>query len=415
MKKKFKIFKSVCSIFIVAAMVLSLSACKSDKKESKEPKMLNIFLDKTDEYSSNVIKFLMEDFKKNNPDIELKLNDVLGDEADIMETINVGTKIDLIFTNRNTLIDLSKKGVLSDLQTIYDKGGISNRYYDIMTSYGRVGDKYYGIGIAPYSIELLYNKEILQKLKISNPENFEAWLNVLKQVSRAGTKVPVVLPEDIDINGLLFSLVASKVVSSQELEESYEGGEESYKKVKSMQEGLSELNTLVKDKGINKNSFEIGNEQSINNFTNGDAPLLVATSTYYTKLTGGNIGIIEQYDNKSNGYKVPIIVNSLVSIPLNAQNGDSAGEFIKYIYSDEVQERMGQKGIISGNRNVNNNISGIGKIMVQHLFNANDKNMVVLYNLPKDIKNNVLLAVRRVLEGSYSSKQWEELLKETYK
>ncbi len=68
-----------------------------------------------------------------------------------METINIGTEIDVIFTNRNTLIELSKKGVLSDLQDTYEENNISDRYYDIMGSYGRVGDKYYGIGVVPYS------------------------------------------------------------------------------------------------------------------------------------------------------------------------------------------------------------------------------------------------------------------------
>ena len=417
MKKTFKNLKSICSILIVITMVFSLSSCKSDKKEkSEKPKVLNIFLDKTDVYTSNVIKFLIEDFKKNNTDVEVKLNDVLGGKSDLMETINVGTEIDLIFTNRNTLIELSKKGVLDDLETTFEKSGIGNRYYDIISSYGRIGDKYYGIGVAPYSIELLYNKDILAKLKISDPNNLESWLNVLKQINGTGTKTPVVLPEDIDISGLLFSVIASKVINIHELEESYEGGEESYKKIKSVQETFDEINTLAKEKGINKNSFEIGNEQSINNFTNGDSPLLVATSTYYSKLNGGNIGIISEYDNNSNnGYKVPIIINSLVSIPLNAKNADNANAFIKYIYSDEVQDRIVQKGIISGSRNANNKISGIGKIMVEHLYKADDKSIIALYNLPEKIKNNILLAVRRILEGNYSPKQWEEVLKESYK
>ena len=134
MKKSFKALKNLCSVLIVLIMVFSLSACKSDKKEkSEKQKKLNVFLDTTDTYSSNVIKFLIDDFKKNNPDVEIKLNDVLGGKSDIMETINLGTEIDVIFTNRNTLIELSKNGVLSDLQSVYEKGAISDRYYDIMS------------------------------------------------------------------------------------------------------------------------------------------------------------------------------------------------------------------------------------------------------------------------------------------
>ena len=63
MKKSFKTLKNLFSFLIVLIMVFNLSACKSDKSEKQ--KKLNIFLDTTDKYSSNVIKFLIEDFKKN--------------------------------------------------------------------------------------------------------------------------------------------------------------------------------------------------------------------------------------------------------------------------------------------------------------------------------------------------------------
>lgn len=417
MKKSFKALKNLCSIFIVLTMVVTLSACKSDKKEKGEKsKKLNIFLDTTDIYSSNVIKFLIDDFKKNNQDFEVKLNDVLGNKSDIMETINLGTEIDVIFTSRNTLIELNKNGVLGDLQTFYEKEGISNRFYDIMASYGRVGDKYYGIGVVPYSIELLYNKSYLEKLKIPNPNNLDEWLDVLKQVNGKGIKTPVAITEDIDVNGFLFSLIASKVINIHEIEESYDSGEEGYKKIKGVQKIFDEVNSLVRSKGITKNSFESGNEQSINSFISGEFPLLIGTSYSNTKLNGSDIGIIE--DNNSNskyGSNMPIIVSSLVSVPLNAKNQDNANAFIKYIYSDEVQARIAEKGIISGNKNANNKVAGTSKIMVQHMHKANDNSILILYNLPDKIKNSILIATKRILEGSYSSKEWEELLKQSYK
>lgn len=411
MKKTFKTLKNLFSFLIVLTMVFTLSACKSDKGEKQ--KKLNVFLDTTDKYSSNVIKFLIEDFKKANPDVEIKLNDVLGDKSDIMESINLGTEIDVIFTNRNTLIELSKKGVLSDMKSVYEKETINDRYYDIVGSYGRVGDKFYGIGAVPYSIELLYNKVNLEKLKISNPKNLEQWLNVMKQINGKGIKTPVVLTDDVDPNGFLFSLIASKAVNIHELEESYDSGEESYKKIKAMQDVFNEFNLLTKN---NKESFEIGNEQSIINFNNGELPLLACISYYNSKLNGTNIGIIGDYDNNSNyGFNMPIIINSLVCIPMNAKNGDNANAFIKHIYGDEAQAKIVQKGIISGNKIANNKVSGMGKIMVQHMYKANDNSILILYNLPDKIKNNILVALKRILDGGYNSKEWEDILKESYK
>lgn len=417
MKKSFITLKNLCSFLVTLTMIFSLTACKSEKKEKSEnQKKLNIFLDTTDTYSSNVIKFLIDDFKKNNPDVEIKLNDVLGGKSDIMETINLGTEIDVIFTNRNTLMELSKKGVLSDMGSTYEKGAIGDRYYDIMSSYGRVGDKYYGIGVVPFSIELLYNKDSLEKLQISNPNNLEQWLNALKQINTKGIKTPVVLTEDIDANGFLFSLISSKVINIHDIEASYDSGEECYNKLKDAQKIFDEFNSLVKNKGITKNSFELGNDQSINSFNNGDSPLLVCISYYNSKLNGSNVGIIGDYDNNSKyGSNVPIIINSVLSVPLNAKNADNANAFVKYIYSDDVQARIVQKGFISGNKIANNKVAGIGKTMVEHMYKANDNSILILYNLPDKIKNNTLLTLRKILDGNYTSKEWEEILKECYK
>lgn len=409
----FKTLKTTLSLFIVLIIVFSVSACKSDKQE---PKKLNVFIDTTDKYSSNVIKSLIQDFKKTNPDVEIKLNDVLGSKSDIMESINVGTEIDVLFTNRSNIIELSKKGVLSDLQDTLEKANISDNYYDIISSYGRVGDKYYGIGVVPYSVELLYNKANLKKLNIDNPQNLEQWLKALKKINSNGIKTPVVLTEDVDINGLLFSLIASKAVDIQSVEETYDVGLEGYKKLKVMQDIFSEFNLLTKNNGITADSFEMGNEQSIDSFNNGDAPLLACISYYNSKLNGTNIGIIGDYDNNSNyGSNIPIIINSLLCIPLNTKNGDTANAFVKYIYSNEVQTRIVQKGIISGNKIANNKVTGIGKIMVQHMSKANDNSILVLYNLPDKIKNGVLQAMKRILGGGYNSKEWEDILKENYK
>jgi len=409
MKKWNKSLKNIFSVILIVIMVVSLPSCKSKSDTQKE---LNIFIDTTDEYSAKVIKFLIEDFKKDNPDFEIKLNDALGDKTDIMEKINIGTKIDVIFSDRNTLIELNKRGVLSDLQDTYSSNAISDRFYKIMGSYGRIGDKYYGIGVVPYSIELLYNKANLEKLKISNPKNSDEWLNVLKQINEKGIKTPVVLTENIDANGYLFSLLGSKVINVHEFEQSYDSGEESYKKLTNVQGIFNEFNDLTKNNTITKNSFELGNQQTISNFNSSDSPLLICTSYFNTNLTGSNIGLIENYDNGSN---VPIIINSILSVPLNAKNADNANAFIKYIYNDEVQAKIVQKGIISGNKIANNKISGIGKLMVQHMYKANDNSMLILYNLPKIIKNNVLITLKRILDGGYNSKEWEDIIKESYK
>ena len=65
----------------------------------------------------------------------------------------------------------------------------------------------------------------------------------MKQINGKGIKTPVVLTEDIDVNGFLFSLIASKVINIHDIEESYDSGEEGYKKLKDVQKIFNEFNT----------------------------------------------------------------------------------------------------------------------------------------------------------------------------
>ena len=412
-----KTLKKSCIAFLIIIIVFSLSACTwiGDKK-SDDQKKLNIFLDLSDDHSYKIIKFLIDDYKKDNPDVEVKLNDKLGESKNIMDTINVGTKIDVMFTNRNDFLELNQKGVLSNMDAAYKANNINTRYFNIIASYGRIGDIYYGIGVVPYSVELLYNKVNLKKLKITNPNSLKEWLDVLKQVNAKDMKTPVVLTQDMDASGALFSLIASSTINIHEIQNCYDSDEASYKKLKDMQGVFDKFNLLTKKNGITKNSFELGNEQDVINFNNSDTPLLMCSSYYNSMLNANNIGVVADYDNNSKfGTGVPIIIDSILSVPVNAKNGDSVDDFIEYIYSDEVQEKIVQKGIISGDKVANNKISGIGKSMVQHIYRANDNSIPLLYNLPKKIKDNVILTLKKIIDGNYTSKEWEEILKNIYK
>ncbi len=59
------------------------------------------------------------------------------------------------------------------METSYEKNNITKDYYNVFNSYGRFKDKYYGLPIIPYTIEVLYNTEALNKLKIEEPKNIK--------------------------------------------------------------------------------------------------------------------------------------------------------------------------------------------------------------------------------------------------
>lgn len=409
--------KKIVSIILGILLCINLSACKGKSEgesESKE-KALNVYVDIKDKNSLNIIKFLTEEYTKENPKSKLKVNDVLGGGTNIVEDISKGTQADLLFTSRNTMTELSQKGLLSDMGQHFERNKISEKYYNIISSYGRVGDKYYGIGIIPYTLEIFYSTDALNKLGINPPTNIQDMLVLMKKLNSSNIRIPVVVTEDLDINSVLSSIIASNKIKSSTLDTAYDN-KSSYKYIKEMQGIFDDINTAVKEIGVNKNFFELGNESTLTSLVNGSIPLVVSTSYYYNNLKEGNINLINEFELgstvKSN---MPVIVNTLLCIPTNGKNSEEAGNFIKFILNDDTQEKLVKKGYISASKKANAELHGIGEKIAKHLSSANDNSIIYIYNLPKKFQKPIIRKIDSILDGKYSGNEWQEILNEIYR
>lgn len=412
MRQKILIFS------LVLLFVFNVSGCK--KKESSEKsgkeKSLSIYIDVKDKYALNVIKFLTEEYKKENSQVKLNLNNALGGASSVVEDINKGGEADILLTSRNTMIDLVQKGLLSDMTSSYEKNKTNDNYYRIMTSYGRFGDKYYGIGLIPFVVEIYYNKDAVSKLGVPVPSSIKDMAAVMKKLSSNSIRVPVILTDDIDINSLLFSSFAMGNIKSQELDNAYDN-KNTYKNLKSPQAVFDSINNLVSSGTINKNIFELGNENSINALTKGTYPVVVSIAYFNDMLKDStNIGVINDYSlgDNSNGTP-PIIVNTVMCTPANGKNQEEATKFIKFFHSEDTQKKLVKKGFISGNKKANAALLNLSKTTAEHLGKADDNNLLVIYNLPKKMQSSISAKVDNILSSKSSKKEWEEILNEVYK
>ncbi|SKA80810.1 carbohydrate ABC transporter substrate-binding protein, CUT1 family [Clostridium sp. USBA 49] len=404
---------------IILSIFLCISLCSCKKKNSqdqdKEEKELKVYVDIKDKNSLSIIKFLTEEYMKKNTKVKLKINDVLETESNIVEEISKGDKADLILTSRNTMIELSKKGLLSDMSQYYDKNKINEKYYNIMSSYGRFEDKYYGISIIPYVITAFYNKDAINKLGISKMANVEDILGILKKFKENNIRIPVIVPEDLDINIVLSSMIASNRVKISDLDGAYDN-KNSYKNIKEMQYIFDDINTAVREGIINKNSFEIGNESTFTSLINGSIPFIISTSYYYDKLKDSNIETINDIIITNNiKANIPVLVDTILSLPINGKNSEEASEFIKFVLDEKTQEELVKKGYITGNKKANAEIQGLGENIVTKLSNANQNSIVYIYNLPKNFNKIISYKINNILLGNYSKNEWNEILNEIYK
>ncbi|KAJ51347.1 ABC-type glycerol-3-phosphate transport system substrate-binding protein [Clostridium tetanomorphum] len=407
-------YKKYITFIIILIIMFNLTACNKKDEASNKEKKLSIYVDIKDTHSLNIIKFIMDEYKKENPKTNIIINNAMG--SNTLEDISKGNAGDIIFTSRNKMIELQKKGLLSDLASYYDKNKLNDRYYNVINSYGRYSDKFYGIGLIPYTIEIAYNKEMINKLNIKEPTNIKYIEDVLKSINKNSVKVPVVLTDDIDINNAISALIMSNKKNIYNIDNMYNGSKEAYKGKKEFQSIFDSIQSLYKKGIISKNTFEIGNENTIKKFVNGDIPIIVTISYYYKELNEKHIGLVEDY-NSIASFKgnVPVIVNTLLCVPINSERGEEVNDFIKFTFDDKTQKKLLEKGFITGSKKVNDKLKGIGKIISKHLSESNENSILFMYNIPEKFYIAMSSKIQNILSGSYNGKEWHNIVEEVFK
>lgn len=406
--------KRVLTIFLLVILTLSISSC-SFKKDTPKEKQLNIYIDIKDKESLDIIKIITEQYKKSNPKVKLSINNAIGGK--IEEDISKGSEQDIIITSRNNMIRLSRKGLLGDLGSYYDENKISDKYYSVVNAYGRFEDKYYGIPLMPYTIEILYNKSALEKLNVSPPSTVNDLKETLKKINSASVRIPVAITEDLDINSGLSSIIVNNKVSMRKLESIFDSGATAYKSLKEMQQAFDTISSLVSGGNINKNTFEMGNESSVEKFVKGDIPLIISSSYYANHFKDNNIMVAADSTNDPSAkMNVPVICNAIICTPVNSKNGEEIGNFIKFFTGEEINKKLVEQGFITGNKKANNSIVGGAKAsIVKHLENSTEDSVVYVYNIPDKLKSSISSKIDQILNGKHTGKEWDEAVDEAFK
>jgi ABC-type glycerol-3-phosphate transport system substrate-binding protein len=406
--------KKILLFLFVVVLIIGVIGCNA-KQESLKERQLNIYVDIRDKESMNIIKFVLEEYKKANSKVRVNVNNAMGQK--IEEDISNGNEADIVFTSRNNMLKLSRKGLLSDLDNYYDENKINDRYYTVVKAYGRFEDKYYGIALMPYTMEVLYNKDVVDKLGLKEPSSIIDLKDTLKKLDEMSKRVPVVITDDLDINSGLFSIIVNNKVSMRNLENKYDSGADSYKTVTEMQKAFDVLGDLIRSGSVNKNTFEMGNESTVEKFLKGDVPLIICTSYYAKNFRDENIKTISEDTNDASiKFNIPVISTSIICVPVNHKNGEDVGDFIKFALSDAMQKKLAGQGYITGNKMINGTKQqGIRGSIIQHLSSSTENSVVYVYNIPEKLKNNISSKIDEMLSGKQSKKEWEEIVDETYK
>jgi len=409
-------YKATISIISIIIFMVNTTGCakKEKLKSSEEKQKINLYIDLKDKESLEIIRSVLDEFNKENNDKELIINNLAVDNK--LEEDLIQGKLDMIIVCRKKMLTLSQKGLLSDMAPVHSNIKINEKYYNITSSYGRIGDKYFGIGLMPSSIEILYNTEALKKLNLEPPKNIKEAMEIVKKLNAAETKIPVKLPEEIDIKLLPAAFIFTNVANMEKVQEAYGASKEGYLKLQ-LQPVFDALNTLIKDGYANADTFEVATDSTVERLINGDIPIMVADSTVSKKLKDSKVEVVKEFTMDDKKIKNPVICSGLVCIPANSKNEETVNDIIKFIFDDKTQEKLADMGYITTNKEVNKKkwTESPNKDIALHLEEADADSIFFLHNFPEEFEPNLESAVINILEGKYTGKEWEEIVNKSTK
>lgn len=395
------------NIGIIMIIIISFSSC--DKYKQEDTYGLNVYVDTRDDKIIDIINYIKQEYELENENIKINLiNSVQNEEINSQLIKN---NIDILFTNRNHMIELSNKGVLTALTEIVRKNKIDQNYYDISTLYGKYNNEIYGIGVIPFSIEIYYNNKFLEKNNINAPQSLNDLYEIMKLSNQKGIKIPVVIPYDVNINELIFSEVVNNLVNldKNKVEQIY-GSNSKYIEINDdMKKSFDYINNLYKLNIINKDTFQIFNEAEYQDIENFESPVVILTNNY--SELNENILNYSLIDYNKLKIKNTIIVEPIICLYSDNynKNNKQIDDFIKYIYSEKFQKKLKQKGFTTSSIEVNKDL-GIDNKINDLLYYANDRNIYFTNNIPKIVSDNINKKIQDILSGNYDGNEWSKII-----
>jgi ABC-type glycerol-3-phosphate transport system substrate-binding protein len=408
---------SALALIIIILVLLNTTACVKNSKSGKsneEKQKLNAYIDVKDRATLDVIRTFFDDYKKEKKNVEISFNSPLGENK--LEEDIVKGNVDVLVVSREKIIELSKKGLLKEMGDFYSKNKITDKYYNILGAYGRVGDKYFGVGVMPSTIETIYNPEAFNKLNIEPPEDMYGLLETLKKLSALGAKVPVLLSEEIEIKNIATAAIMSNTADMNQIETVFGCSNEGYSKLQ-LQPVFDTLNSLVKQGYIKEETFETATEGTIKRVITGDVPMMIAASNITKEMKDSKLSVLKDYNISKTKNNIPVIVNAVVSTSANTKNEEAVNELLEFMYNEKTQKKLAESGYVTANKAVNDEVwkEGPQKDIAEHLKKADSNSIFYLHNFPEKLHPYLESAVVNILKGKYTGKEWEEMINKACK
>lgn len=417
MRRKINIILLGILVFSIGITGCSNSKDKEEKKSEKNT--INFATFYSDDEQGVVYKEVAEAFQKKEG---IKVN-IIYDYSDdkIKEALSEKGGVDIIGLRREQVIEYSKSGFIRDLSDFIEEKGLSQKLYNISLAYGKNNGKTYGIGDMPITLEWFYNIDMLEKYDLQEPTNLEELIKIGKTL-----KNKKIIPVEVGaMDGwtlaTLFGAITSQTTGISDLTSSYGGDSKAFEDISGMKDAFMIFSELSSN-SIPKNSIDINYRQSVDDFVNGKVGFLPAISTTANlieqiKPVGLNYQVLEipiEFVEEPIS-KVSASAGQVITLPENSNKTKDAQKFLEFLFSEDAQKILTEKGYSSPLISANSKENKIRGQIASHLEMTNDNSIFLMDNLEPRMAENTTKILQDILEGRIKGNEgWKRVLRLTF-
>ncbi|KKI92956.1 ABC transporter substrate-binding protein [Bacillus sp. SA1-12] len=332
--------KVTASILSLAIGTSILAGCGGNEGGGAGGKVtLELFSNKAE--SIDTYKGIIEEFEKQNPDIDIKLDAPPEAETVLKTRLTKNDLPDIMSIGGNaTYGELGRAGVLHDFSDSELVKGIQPSYVDMI---GRlVGAEEEGVFGLPYTTNantVIYNKQKFEELGLEVPKTWDEFLAVLEKAKAAG-EIPLYFTLKDAWTGMISWNSLAANIAGEDFAEKKNAGETTF--VKSYDEVADKILTLTKYG--HKDNLGVAYGDGNNAFASGKGVMYIQGNWAIPEILKANPDIelgtfAMPVTNDPAQNKLVSGVDVLLAINEETEHKEEALKFVEFMMNNETSKR----------------------------------------------------------------------------
>ncbi|MGY4688649.1 ABC transporter substrate-binding protein [Salibacterium sp. K-3] len=355
--------KSVYSTFVLAASVVTLTACGGNSDSSDEAGGENSegavnleYFIASEEGNPDYEVFMdsVEQFDQDHPDINLQIESVAhNDYSTRLTTQAAGGELPDMFqiTPISALQNIVESGSAGSIDNIkdhwIDNGLLTEESFDEFTMDGST----YALPLSTTPTQFIYyDEDMLAEVGYDTfPESYDEFIALINDLNEAGT-TPISLGNSSPwvLQSVYISGFADRFTGSDFLNQVM-SGERSFTDPEFI-DALEIVEELVEIDAFNEDFNTIDNEQMVDKFLQGNSAMMIdgnwsASTVAENKPEDKNIGITSMPLGDTNSIPTTMGTVSAINSDLSGEKREAAELFLKEVYDKEVFEGFLSLGV----------------------------------------------------------------------